>query len=163
MYRNLVFALLVALPALQLAAGQHPLTGARAHPAISAYANATTGQANAARIEACLLAVDNLIDNLEKGEDKAATSDFDSKMRANLNADMLGETWKGVGGKMGKLLGRGTPQNLLYRGHVIVVVPMHFGKGDIDAQIACDADGKIAGFSLRPGPATPAPAPASSG
>lgn len=159
MHRTLILATLATLvaPAISLAAGQqHPADTARDHPAASAHANATAGQAGAARIETCTATTNTLIDNLEKGDFTAATSNFDATMKANLGAGKLGQFWKQVMGQVGTLQGRGAPQNMMYQGHAIITLPLHFEKGDANAQVACDADGKVAGFFLRPASTTPA-------
>lgn len=158
MQRKLIFAALVALamPAMSMAAGQqHPADTAQDHPAASAHANAMAGQANAARIEACTATTNALIDHLEKGDFTAATANFDANMKANLDADKLGQFWKQVASQVGALQGRGAPQNMMYEGHAVITLPLHFEKGDANAQVACDADGKVAGFFLRPA-STPA-------
>lgn len=157
MPRTLIAIALCALAAPALAAGQHPADSARAHPAASAHANAVAGQADAARLEACAAAANTLIDNLEKPDYKAATADFDATMQANLAADKLGEVWQSVGKQAGKLEGRGAAQNVMYEGHAIATLPLHFEKTDVNAQVACDADGKIAGFFLRPAGPQPSP------
>jgi hypothetical protein len=157
MRRKQIFTLAaLVLPAIALAAGQqHPADTARDHPAASAYANATAGQANAARIEACTAATNALIDHLEKGDFKTATSNFDATMKANLDAGKLGQFWKQVASQVGTLQSRGAPQNMMYEGHAVITLPLHFEKGGANAQVACDADGKVAGFFLRPA-STPA-------
>ena len=164
MHRNLVITLWMAAatPAFALAASQPPADSARAHPASSAHANAVAGQTDAARIEACTNATNTLIDDLEKGSYEAATSGFDSTMRAKLGAARLGEVWQQVGGQAGKLQTRGMAQNMMYQGHAIITLPLHFQNANLNAQVACDADGRIAGFFLRPG-ATPSGSTSSSG
>jgi hypothetical protein len=142
------------LPALALASAQS--SSSNAHPSSSAHANAVAGEANATRIEACINATTTLIGNLDKGDFKAATSDFDAMMKTNLGADKLGSVWQQVGLQLGKLQGHGEPQNVMYQNHVMITLPLHFEKGDVNAQVACDADGKIAGFFLRPA-AAPSP------
>lgn len=157
MHRKLIVTIAaLVMPAISLAAGQqHPAATAQDHPAASAYANATAGQANAVRIETCTATTNTLIDHLEKGHFKAATSSFDATMRANLDADKLAQFWKQVAGQVGTLQGRGTTQNMMYEGHAVITLPLHFEKGDANAQVACGADGKVAGFHLRPA-STPA-------
>lgn len=152
MQRTFVIAMLGAclLPAAAFAAGQNPISAPQAHPAASAHANAVVGEADAANIEACTSATKTLIDKLEAGEYKTATADFDAAMLANLDAGKLGEVWQDLGKQIGKLASRGTPQNVMVQGHTIVTLPLHFAKADLNAQVACDADGKIAGFFLRP-------------
>lgn len=155
MPRILIAIALCTLTAPAFAAGQPPAPSA--NPASSAHANALAGQASAARIEACTVATNALIDNLEKGNDKAATADFDVTMLANLGADKLAEVWQQVGGQFGKLRGRGMPQNVLVQNRVVITLPLRFEKGGLNAQVACDADGKIAGFFLRPAAAAGTP------
>lgn len=150
MQRTLVLAALCASLWPMLAVAQNAADSARAHPAASAHANAVAGEADAARIEACTSAAQTLIDKLAAGDYKAATADFDATMQANLSADKLGEAWQGLGKQAGKLESRGAPQNVMYEGHAIVTLPLRFEKAGINAQVACDADGKVAGFFLRP-------------
>ncbi|TAN07393.1 MAG: DUF3887 domain-containing protein [Rhodanobacteraceae bacterium] len=151
MHHKLIVAVfMAACPAFASAAGQTPAASAQAHPAASAHATAAAGQTGAARIEACTQAASTLIENLEQGNAKAATAEFDATMQANLGADKLAAAWRQVGSLMGKLQGRGTPQNAMYQGHTIVTLPLQFTKGNLNAQVACDADGKVAGFYMRP-------------
>ncbi|HKZ09249.1 MAG TPA: DUF3887 domain-containing protein [Rhodanobacteraceae bacterium] len=157
MHRKLILVAFAALsmPGMSLAAGQlHPADTAQDHPAASAHANATAGEAGAARIETCTATTNTLIDHLEKGDFTAATSNFDATMKANLGADKLGQFWKQVASQVGTLQGRGTPRNMMYEGHAVISLPLHFEKGDANAQVACDADGKVAGFFLRPASAS---------
>lgn len=159
MQRLVMFAVLAAtLPALAFAGG--PASTEHAHPSASAHANAMAGRASAARIEACTHAATALIANLDKGDFKAAMSDFDARMTANLGADKLAAAWQQVGQLVGTLQTQGAPQNAMYQGDVVVLLPLHFSKGNINAQVACDASDKVAGFFLRP---VAAPAGSASG
>lgn len=157
MFRTLIATTLLAAPPFALAAGQHPASSARAHPASSAHANAIAGAAGAQRIEACTNAAETMINALEKGDAKAATADFDAAMQQKLGTDKLAEVWTQVEGKLGKLQTIGAAQNMMYEDYVVVIQSLRFQSGDLNAQVACGADGKIAGFFLRPG-ASSAPA-----
>lgn len=157
MNRLLVTAIAIALPAVACAG---PADTTQPHPAASAHANAVAGQANAARIEACTNATTALIGNLVKGDFTAAGADFDANMAAHLGADKLGSVWQQVGAQFGKLTGHGTLQNGMYQGDVVVLLPLRFEKGTLNAQVACDANNKVAGFFLRPAEAPAASAPA---
>lgn len=152
MHRTLPWSAVLGLciPALALATSQPPAASARSQSAASTHASAMAGAAGASHIEACTAATGTLIDNLAKGDDKAATSDFDATMQSELGADKLHAAWQQVMAKMGALQRRGAPQNVIYQGHVIITLPLQFAKGAINAQVACDADGKIAGFFMRP-------------
>lgn len=144
----------LAVPALALAAAP-PASTAQAQPAPSASATAAAGETNATHIEACANAANALIDNLEKGDTKAATADFDATMKSELGPAKLAAAWKQVGAAYGRLQGRGASQNVMYQGHTIITSPLRFTKGVVNAQVACDADGKIAGFFMHPaGPST---------
>lgn len=134
-----------ATPALALAAAPQATSSGSSGAAIA--------HGGAARIEACTAATNTLIGNLEKGDTNAATADFDSTMKASLDASKLGQVWQQIGSQVGKLEKRGTPQNMMYGGLVVVLLPLHFQKADLNAQVACDTSGKIAGFFLRPTPA----------
>ncbi|TAM92947.1 MAG: DUF3887 domain-containing protein [Rhodanobacteraceae bacterium] len=150
MYRTLIVAILLAAPVPAFAAGQHPSATARPHPSFSAHANAMAGQADAARIEACGHLSDAMLGALDKGEYKAATSDFDARMQAGLDPGKLAKVWASVGTQLGKLETRGTPQTVMYEGIPVITTPLQFEKGNLAAQVACDNDGKVAGFYLRP-------------
>jgi hypothetical protein len=151
MLRKLIAAALVAaLPALASAAGQPPAATEKPHPSSSAHANAVAGQANATRIEACDDMSAAMLDALEKGDYKAATSNFDDQMRANLDAKKLGQAWASTSAQLGALQSRGFPQAAMYQELFIVVTPLYFEKGGLKAQVVCDAENKIAGFHIQP-------------
>ena len=151
MHRQLfAAALIVALPVLAFGAGQPPAATEKPHPSASAHANAVAGQADAMRMEACGTLSASLLDAFGKGDFKAATAQFDSQMLAVVDAQKLGEVQKSIGGQFGKLESRGTPQSVMYQGMAVASTPMHYEKGDLAAVVACDKDGKVAGFRLHP-------------
>jgi hypothetical protein len=151
MHRRLfAAALIAALPSLACAAGQPPAATEKPHPSSSAHANAVAGQADATRMEACGNLSTSLLDAFNKGDFKAATSNFDSQMLAVVDAQKLGEVQKSIAGQFGKLESRGTPQTVMYQGMAVVSTPMRYEKGDLAAMVACDKDGKVAGFRVHP-------------
>ena len=151
MHRTSIAAALIAvLPALALGAGQPPAATEKPHPSSSAHANAMAGQAGAARIEACGNLSGALLDAFDKGDFKATAAHFDSRMLAVVDAQKLGEVQKSIGAQFGKLESRGAPQSVMYQGLAIVSTPLHYAKGDLAAIVACDNDGKVAGFRLNP-------------
>lgn len=143
-----LFAL--AAPALAAPAAAIPPPATSVHPAVSAHATAVAGQSDATRIEACSEASTTFIDNLDKGDYAGATSNFDANMHVALDADKLGQAWHSVGEQFGKLQDRGTPQNVIYQGMAVVTTPLHFEKGELAVQVACDESGKFAGFHVLP-------------
>lgn len=157
----LVVALLTAPAVLLAAPQQHPSEIARPHPASSARSNATAGQADAARIEACTQLAGSFLDELEKGDVAAAISHFDSRMKEAVGDAKLRQAWQSIGNQFGKFESNGQPQTVMYQGMPVVGTPLHFSKGDLVSQVTCDLDGKIAVFYIRPVPSSTA-APASS-
>ncbi|MGH8191629.1 MAG: DUF3887 domain-containing protein [Rhodanobacteraceae bacterium] len=139
----------------------HSSMASKPHPASGAHANAAAGEADAARIEACGHVAHRFLDELEQGDFKTASSNFNDHMKAGLSADKLGQTWRSLGAQFGKLESRGDSQTVMYQGMPVVSTPLHFEKGDFVSQLACDSQGKIAGFYLR-ALAPPGAAPASS-
>lgn len=156
MHRQLfAAALIAALPVLASAAGQSPAASEKPHPSSGAHANAVAGQANATRLEACDELSAAMLNALEKGDFKAATSNFDDRMRANLDAKKLGQAWSSVGAQFGAMQSRGFPQAAMYQQVFIVITPLHFEKGGLRVQVVCDMDNRIAGFHILPiAPAT---------
>jgi hypothetical protein len=150
MHRQLIAALIAALPLLASAAGQPPAATEKPHPSTSAHANAVAGQADATRMEACGNLSSSLLDAFNKGDFKAATSNFDSQMLAVVDARKLAEVQKSIAGQFGKFEARGTPQSVMYQGMAVVSTPMRYEKGDLAAMVACDKDGKVAGFRVHP-------------
>lgn len=161
MHRKSIAIVLLAAPALAFAAPQHPSETAGAHPASRARTNAIAGQANAARMEACSRLSHIFLGDLAKGDFHAATANFNGQMKTGLGEDKLGQVWHSLGVQFGKLESRGEPQTVMYQDLPVVSTPLHFEKGDLVSQLACDRDGKIAGFYVRPQPAAGG-APASS-
>ncbi|HXE67337.1 MAG TPA: DUF3887 domain-containing protein [Rhodanobacteraceae bacterium] len=151
MHRALVAATLIAaLPVLAFAAGQAPAASEKPHPSSSAHANAVAGQADAMRIEACGNLSGDLLEAFDKGDFKAVTANFDSQMLAVVDAQKLGEVQKSIAGQFGKLESRGTSQSVMYQGMAVVSTPMHYEKGNLAAIVACNKDGKVAGFRVHP-------------
>lgn len=156
MYRALIVTALLVAPAM--GAARPPAASASTHPAARAHANALTAHADAARIEACGRLARGFLDDLEKGDFKTAVSNFDGQMDAAVSADKLGQIWKSLGDKFGKLESRGNPHTVMYQDMPVVTTPLHFAEGDFVSQLACDDEGKIAGFYVRSLPASVAPA-----
>lgn len=157
MPRSLATIALVALVAPVLAAATPPSTSG-VHPAASAHATALAGQASAMRIEACVHASNAFLDDLAKADYKAATGNFDARMRG-FGSEKLEAAWQSIVTQYGKPESRGAPQNVIYQDYVVVTVPLHFAKGDLGARLACDASGKFSGFHIVPAAVSPSASP----
>ena len=170
-----IFAI-VAIGAMASASAQAQTSGSSAAPPATAPAqsasamappatppaqspNAMTPQASAAAIEACNGKMRALLAALDKGDYQGAEMDFDDTMKAGLTPDKLQQAWQSLPARFGQPVSRGTPHNSISDGYVVITVPMTYQNGNLAAQIACGADGKIAGFHAM---TLPVPAPGGS-
>ena len=164
----LAMAMAVAASAQAQAAHQVPIAppAAPASPSASAI-NQLAPQAAAAAIESCLGKTDALLAALDKGDYSGAEMDFNPTMQAGLPPPQLKQAWEALPSRFGPPGPRGAPHNSLSDGYVVITVPMPYQKMMLAAQVACEADGKIAGFHVmtrpEPAPASTAPSTASTG
>jgi hypothetical protein len=98
----------------------------------------------------CQAASTRLLDHLDKGDYTGATADFNDRMKAAETADKLATLWQSMPKQLGAPGVREAAQASSIPNYDVVVTALHYGPGMIDAQVACDADGKIAGFYIRP-------------
>lgn len=153
-------AMAVAASAHAQATHQVPITppAATASPA-ARNINELAPQAAAASIESCISKTDALLAALDKGDYQGAEMDFNPTMQAGLPPAQLKQAWESLATRFGRPGPRGAPHNSLSDGYVVITVPMPFQSMMLAAQVACAADGKIAGFHVM---TLPAPAPAAS-
>lgn len=151
-----------AAPPRPSATHQVPITppAATASPAARAI-NELAPQAAAAAIESCISKTDALLAALDKGDYKGAETDFNPTMQAGLPPGQLKQAWEALPSRFGQPGPRGAPHNNLSDGYVVITVPMPYQKSMLATQVACAADGKIAGFHVMTLPA-PEPEPATS-
>jgi Protein of unknown function (DUF3887) len=107
------------------------------------------GMAHAASTD-CQAASTRLLDHLDKGDYAGASTDFNDQMKAAETTDKLGALWQSMPKQLGAPGAREPAQVSAIPNYIVVVTALHYGQGMIDAQVACDADGKIAGFYIRP-------------
>jgi hypothetical protein len=143
-----------AAPPQMSATGQPP--AATASPSAAAI-NELAPQAAAASIESCIGKTDALLAALDKGDYAGAEMDFNPTMQAGLAPAQLQQVWQSLPARYGQPGPRGAPHNSMSGGYVVITVPMPFPSMMLAAQVACETDGKIAGFHLM---ALPAPEPA---
>lgn len=157
-----VSAAATAAPPQQPATHQVPITppSATASPGAKAI-NELAPQAAAASIESCISKADALLAALDKGDWQGAEMDFSPTMQAGLPPDQLQQVWQSLPARFGQPGPRGAPHNNLSGGYVVVTVPMPFPGAMLAVQVACEVDGKIAGFHLMQLPAAE-PEPAAS-
>ncbi|HFT6977262.1 alpha/beta fold hydrolase [Stenotrophomonas sp. GD03701] len=96
-----------------------------------------------------------LLDHLQAGQIADAEAMLTTQMAEAVPADKLGALWK----SLGDLQERGAPEVSTQQGMHLVVVPLKFASGRVNAQVAVDAQDKVAGLMLRPAAADKAPPP----
>ena len=90
-----------------------------------------------------------LLDRLDAGQFDAATADFNAQMKAALGADRLAAVQQQLD-SAGAVQSRGEPQVSQRDGFTVVVVRIQRAQAAIDATVAIDADGKVAGLHFTP-------------
>lgn len=122
--------------------------------------NTADAQPAVAAIESCNAKMQTLLAALDKHDYAGAEMDFNDTMRAGLTPDQLQQAWESLPQKFGTPGPRGMPHNSASNGYNVITVPMSFQNASLAAQIACGADGKIAGFHVM---TLPSPTPATAG
>ncbi|OOG48017.1 DUF3887 domain-containing protein [Rhodanobacter sp. C01] len=107
------------------------------------------GMAHAATPD-CQVTSVKMLDHLDQADYAGATADFNDRMKAALGADKLAKVWPAVAQQFGARGARGQARLSEVGGYALVVTPLHYGGSLIDAQVACDANGKVAGFHIKP-------------
>lgn len=122
--------------------------------------NAADAHTAAAAIEACNAKMQTLLAALDRRDYAGAETDFNDTMRAGLTPGQLQQAWESLPAKFGQPVSRGAAHNSASNGYNVITVPMSFQNASLAAQIACGADGKIAGFHVM---TLPSPSPATAG
>jgi len=105
-----------------------------------------------------------LLDHLQTGDYAAAEAMFSPEMAAAVPQDKLKAVWESLPAQIGPLRTRGEAKVAPHQDMQVALVRLEFANGAINAQVAVNAQGKVAGFLLQPAPpaaATPVPADAS--
>jgi len=110
----------------------------------SAQAATATAQARCKTLSAHMLSA------LTNNKTQLAGRDFDATMKRALPANKLATLWKEMQAKFGTYQKSTRPSVKVINQVTVVTTPLTFSKSKLDAQIACDQSGHIAGFFLRP-------------
>ncbi|MCR6662393.1 MAG: alpha/beta fold hydrolase [Luteimonas sp.] len=108
---------------------------------------------------AIALAVQTL-DRLDAGEYQAIVESFTPEARAAIDAESLSRIWTGLPAQLGEPTGRGEPAFNLRGALRVVVIPLHYERGMLNAIVSLDAHDRVAGLLLQPPVAAPPPRPA---
>ncbi|MGB3392770.1 MAG: alpha/beta fold hydrolase [Stenotrophomonas sp.] len=101
-----------------------------------------------------------LLDQLDAGHYAAAEAMFSPQMKAAVPADKLQAVWESLPAQMGAADARGEATTSETDGFRIVVIPLEYANGRLQARIVLDKDNQVAGFLVQPAPPPPASAPA---
>ena len=101
-----------------------------------------------------------LLDQMDAKDYAAAEASFTPDMAAAVPADKLKAVWESLPAQAGVAKGRGEAKVTPHQGMQVVVIPLHYANGELLAQVVVDAEGRIAGFLIKPAPPAPAAAPA---
>jgi dienelactone hydrolase len=116
--------------------------------------------ARAQDAEAAKATATALLDAMDAGDYAAAEAMFTAQMAAAVPAERLQGVWESLPAQVGAAQGRGEMQASAVNGATLVLVPLHYANAELVAQVAVDADGRIAGFLVQPAPPPAAAAPA---
>ncbi len=91
-----------------------------------------------------------LVAQLAKRDFAAVGGHFDARMQAALPAEKLGALWDALNTQFGVFQRQGEARSTEAAGHRIVTIPCVFANAALDARIAYDAAGKVAGLHFVP-------------
>lgn len=96
------------------------------------------------------------LDDIVKGDYKAATAHFDADMRKHLPPEGLKESWKNYQHQFGHYKSHQKPKDVKSGRFTVVSVPLHMAKSEGEFRVSFDKSGAIAGlFFLKPGVPVP--------
>ncbi len=101
-----------------------------------------------------------LLDQLDAGQYRAAEAMFSEQMKAAVPADKLQAVWESLPAQMGAAGKRGDARSSEADGYRVVVIPLEYAKGQLQARVVFDKEDRVAGFLVQPAAAPPAAAPA---
>lgn len=115
------------------------------------------GLADAATPEPRAIA-NTLLDQLDAGRFEQARNTFTPAMAQALPLATLSNVWRALPQQLGTLQRRGVSTQNSGGDGTIVIVPLQFERGALDAKISIDVGGRIAGLLLQPAHAPAPPA-----
>jgi Protein of unknown function (DUF3887) len=95
-----------------------------------------------------------VLEQLDAGDFAAVTATFDPQMAAALDADALRQVQTQIEAA-GPVTSRDAPQVTQQQGMTVVVTRIHRAQASLDATVALDAEGRVAGLHFAPVAATP--------
>jgi len=103
-----------------------------------------------AQKKSCTDSALRLLEAVKAHDYTRAAADFNAAMLAAIPAPKLEAFMKDLEAKVGPLQKIGPPSEVTVESMDVVSTPLAFAGAPIDSRIACDAEGKVAGFRLLP-------------
>lgn len=103
-------------------------------------------------------AANTLLDRLQAGDYTAATADFDARMHAALTPQKLAAVWTSLQRQLGPLQERGHSEQQTEGTTTLVLVPLQYAKGELQARVGVDTEGKISSLLIVPAASAAPPA-----
>lgn len=104
-----------------------------------------------------------VLDLMEAGEFQAIHDGLAPEMQSAVSVDALAQAWTGLQQQLGPLQSRGEPRLVDRGGITLVVTPLHFQHGALNANLAFDDQERTISLLLQPAPAAAAPPAADAG
>ncbi|MDR6992087.1 DUF3887 domain-containing protein [Luteimonas sp. 3794] len=95
-----------------------------------------------------------VLDQLDAGDYAAVTATFYPQMTAALSADALRQVQTQIEAA-GPVTSRNAPRGTQQQGMTVVVTRFQLAQASLDASVALDAEGRVAGLHFAPVAATP--------
>lgn len=108
--------------------------------------------------ENCRKHSEQLLDDLAAGEYARSGRAFNQTMKQALPADKLQAAWESLLPQFGRPTQRADPKGMHKDGLAVIYTPLRFERATLISQVACDSDGRIAGFYVVPEMPKQAPA-----
>jgi hypothetical protein len=115
---------------------------------VLAQAPAPPAEAGIADQDAIALA-DKVLERMESGDFEGAGADFNAQMQAALGPDKLADVQRQIEAT-GAVVERAPPRVVRHDGYTVVVYRIHREQASLDATVAFDGDGRVAGLHFVP-------------
>lgn len=106
--------------------------------------------AQASPSEDAVVVATRFLDQLDKDEFNNATGQMTAEAQAAITSQQLQQIWESLPKQLGRFTERGEPIVEESDDLTLVIVPLRYQLATVEAAIAINATGRIAGFHLRP-------------
>lgn len=104
-----------------------------------------------ARLAPCEQRSEEILQALTQGRFDHATTHFDARMAAALDAGKLGQLWQEtLPAQVGAYQFADAPQSRHVEGSALVERRLHFARADLTLRVACDSAGQVGGLFFAP-------------